>query len=391
MTNSKNATNICAIVIGDDHYNGLGVIRSLGERGIPVYLLLFVGSRNNVISRSKYVIRYKIIKKDMHYLLNEVNCFSTEFEKVFVYPVSDFSALFCDKFYNLFHNNIIIPNAKGSLEQYENKFFISSIAKEYSIICPKHVVYDLEQKNDRLEWSLFPTIIKPLLSIEGHKSDIKIVNNSIELSSFLSFFKNHGYKRVLIEEYIDGDDSYMVEILGCSNGKGEVVFSHLIKKIREYPINNGSTSFAEIVNDLPNLDLEIIKSFISNLNFNGLFDLEFKYKHGFYYFIELNFRNGAPGHSLTNHGFNIPYTWLSLSLGKKVFITERNSKQIIMCELYDALHVLKGHVNLFVWIKDFFISDKLIWDWKDLKTSICYYYFYFLDIISSHLTMLKKK
>ena len=43
-----------AIVIGSDHYNTLGVIRSLGEKGIPVYLIL-ITQNEGFVDKSKYV------------------------------------------------------------------------------------------------------------------------------------------------------------------------------------------------------------------------------------------------------------------------------------------------------------------------------------------------
>ena len=373
--------DICAIVIGDDHYNVLGVVRSLGEKSIPVILFMYEENVPYIVSRSRYVSQIRIINRDPFDTINKSNEISTFYKNVFIYPLSDYSAMICDKYCDSFNHNIFVPNAKGMLSKYENKYYLSSIANSNGIMCPKHIVADLDNDNSFAKWHLFPAIIKPLLSIEGHKSDIQIANNFQDLSSIAFLFKDKGYKRILIEEYIDGTDSNMIEILGLTDGKGNVFLSHIIRKIREYPIKNGSTAFAEINSSLPNLNLSAIEAFISKLDFNGLFDLEMKRKIDQYYFIELNFRNGAPGHSITKHGFNIPYEWISLMSNKEVHNMESERSQLIMCETHDAINALKGCVNIFVWLKQFFKSDKLIWDRHDLKISILLYFAFFKDLI----------
>jgi len=51
----KNRENICVMVIGD-HVQALGIIRSLGRRGIPVYLL---HDKHLCISRfSRYIKQF---------------------------------------------------------------------------------------------------------------------------------------------------------------------------------------------------------------------------------------------------------------------------------------------------------------------------------------------
>lgn len=44
-----------ALVISEDHYNALGVIRSLGEEGIPVDLVLTTESKKTFVDKSKYI------------------------------------------------------------------------------------------------------------------------------------------------------------------------------------------------------------------------------------------------------------------------------------------------------------------------------------------------
>ena len=51
------------VVIGGDHHNTLGVIRSLGERGIHPDLILVTPSKITFVDASIYIDRRWIIKK----------------------------------------------------------------------------------------------------------------------------------------------------------------------------------------------------------------------------------------------------------------------------------------------------------------------------------------
>ena len=61
-----------AIILADDHYNGLGLIRSLGKAGADVFLLL-TSDRKPYISKSRYVRQYFILGKNDEKILACMN------------------------------------------------------------------------------------------------------------------------------------------------------------------------------------------------------------------------------------------------------------------------------------------------------------------------------
>ncbi len=356
----------CAIIIADDHYNGLGVIRSLGESGITVILLMFQKPNRSIIHKSKYVSAVFEITKSEEVIAERVNAISNEYAVTVVYPVSDYAALICDKYRYMFNDGVIVPHAYGKLEQYENKFSLSKIAESKGVLCPKHIVTNT-QTSSEVDWEIFPAIIKPLLSVEGKKTDIVIVNNKIELIKELNDFYTKGYKRVLLEQYIHGKEEYMLEILGCTDGNGDIRLSNLIRKIREYPISNGSTAYAEICDSYNPINIDAIRDLINETGFSGLFDLEFKYSDGEAFFIEMNFRNGAPSYAFTQRKFNIPYMWYCMVTGEKYKSVFQNNNPYLMIETYDVINALKRETSLRQWLSDFKKSQRVIWvkdDWR---------------------------
>ena len=359
-----------AIVISEDHYNALGVIRSLGEKKIPVILILTTKPGHTYTNKSKYVTEVIFADHDQKKIIEEVKKLCKNQERYFIFPLSDFSAMLIDQNYTLFDKNVVCPNMKGNMMIYQNKVNSKNLAIKCGMKSAKSMILKV---SDYAKWSEFPAIIKPLISQEGVKSDITIVDNSQELVEALDKFRTRNYTRVLIEQYLAGKDEHMVEVLGCSFGEN-VFIAGIIKKIREYPMKRGSTSYAQIVQEHKDIEYETIKQFIKLSQYEGLFDMEFKYVDGRCYFIECNFRNGAPSYAFTLSGCNLPYNWI---LGKKnkelINMGQENNGLYFMCEQTDFLNTLKREISLKKWLKDFCHCKKIFLVTNDSYPSFVYY------------------
>ena len=91
---------IKVIVMAVEHYNTLGLIRSLGEAGVePIYIA--IKGKARVASTSKYISRY-------HYVDNEEQAYSTLIEnyrdennRAFVLCIDDKTVSYMDERYEL--------------------------------------------------------------------------------------------------------------------------------------------------------------------------------------------------------------------------------------------------------------------------------------------------
>lgn len=365
--------NIMAIVISDDHYNGLGMVRSLGEAGICTRLILtHVGK--SFICKSRYIDKYIVVPYEKEKIVNATMSMVDANKRCFLFPLSDYSALILDQCYTVFPENVICPHAGGNLKKYLDKDYIKNIAESCGMVVPKGEVVELP--NNELKWNLFPAIIKPLESVSGSKRDIVIVNDMTELKKALSIFTDKKYSKVLMEEYISGNDERMIEVLGERTRYGNIRFAGIIRKIREFPIKNGSTSYAKLVSSHNGVDLCSISKMLSRLNYKGLFDIEYKYSNGKAYFLECNFRNGAPSHILTKAGNNLAKAWIDDNLYNNTDITYLHDNYTFMVEQTDILNAIKGDVNIWIWFKQFFLSKKLFWSLRDPIPTLYYYWLF---------------
>ena len=80
-----------AILIGGDDYNTLAVIRSLGEKGVPLYAIITTETGKSYVRYSKYITKCWLIKKSkidiLQILLEKINIIN---EQMVIIPTSDF-------------------------------------------------------------------------------------------------------------------------------------------------------------------------------------------------------------------------------------------------------------------------------------------------------------
>lgn len=129
-----------AIVIGNDCYNTLGVIRSLGEEGVPVYLILITGGKGYV-NKSKYIVQSWLIDEPNTHLLPILEKISNgKTEKPVIFPVTDEVVRIIDN--NLAHltKKYVVPNinnTQGRVATLMIKRVMNETAGEFGFAVPK--------------------------------------------------------------------------------------------------------------------------------------------------------------------------------------------------------------------------------------------------------------
>lgn len=361
-----------AIVIGGDHHNTLGVIRSLGEKDIEVYAIVISGKMSH-ITKSKYILKSWIVDLDedkiMDILLKE---FSNEKYRPIIFPTSDFAVNVIDKNLYILNSKYITSNSnnvENKINNLMNKKIMSKIAKESGFLVPQSWEINLHNIPLKIPSDIvYPCIIKPLNSVIGTKQDIIKCIDLLEVQECLSKLKER-YNSVLLQEFITKESE--MGIVGCVTLKNkEIIMPGVIKKIREYPLGSGSSSFAKITNDFEYLDEKSVLSFFERINYSGIFDMEFLHANGKTYFLEVNFRNGGNGYASTKAGVNIIYLWYLESSGFDISLMKKkiDKDTKFMMDTRDFRHVLNGDLGLSKWISDLLNTGAFLFiNFKDMK------------------------
>lgn len=366
--NSVEVRRIAVIVAGIDHYNSLGMVRSIGETGLPIYFINKCASKSYV-ECSRYITRTFRIE-DLAQIDTIVANIGREYDSVVVLPLTDEMAIYFDRRMDSLGDNVIVPGMQGHLDAYMNKSFSKTMASKAGLLTPAGK--RIYMKTPDVSGLEYPCILKPEQSSMGRKCDIEIAPDEKKLYQIIRKYEDIGYESALAEKYIEGKTEYMIEIMGERSSKG-ISFGPILKKVREYPILNGSTAYAEIVESIPEVNMDAVYRYIEDTGYIGLFDIELKYADGNVYFIECNFRNGAPSNALTLYGVNLPALWIGEMLDTELKSKQHKKYSRIMVEQTDVLNMIKGNVSFLPWLKQFIVSKKLFWSFRDFVPCMRYY------------------
>ena len=362
------------VVVGSDHYNTLGVVRSIGIAGLKCHLVITEPHLRSFVASSKYVSQCIRTSSNPEDIISAIFQLTEQLrdQQIVIVPTTDTVAIAIDEHYNDFAPNIIVPSCKGEMLKLSDKEYMKMLAQESSMNVPHYQIIDLSIEQKEHSWNSFPAIIKPLRSIEGNKSDIKIVWSKEELADYFENIKRIPNSTVIIEEYIHADKDYMIEYMGYVRKNGECVISGALKKIREYPLGKGSTSYAEVYPNLPDIDISSIQTFLAKTKFYGIFDIEYKSDGEKAYFLEINYRNGAPSYSLNAIGRNIVYDWIT-DKSQDEMITKDNNTVRVIHEFNDFKNIKKAKIKFSKWFVEYKNAEvKLVYNSRDIKPVYSY-------------------
>ena len=353
-------------VIGGNHHNTLGVIRSLGYKRVHSVLVLVGDYDNPYIIHSKYIKQlYQVrCEEDAIGLLMENK---KHHKHAVIIACSDGMASALDLHRDDLIDIYSIPGVgkQGELTKLMDKDVMSGVGKSMGLtIPPSWVIENVDDIKD-VE---YPCITKPILSIKGHKSDIRVCKDKTEL---LNLLLNGSCQRYQVQKFIEKDFEYQLIGLSIDGGK-YISIPGYSRCIRPCPGTNTGFLHYESLERIV-APIEQCKSFIRKLGYSGLFSMEFlRDQNGVDYFMEINFRNDGNSICVTASGTNLPYIWY-LSCCNEDYMKELTLSKFkpvyVMPELDDFKKFVRtGRISKRLWIKDILRTDKFMeFDVTDMK------------------------
>ncbi len=351
---------IKVIVMAVEHYNTLGLIRSLGEAGVePIYIA--IKGKARVASTSKYISRY-------HYVDNEEQAYSTLIEnyrdennRAFVLCIDDKTVSYMDERYEELKNYFYFFNAgaKGQVNKYMDKLNILEAAEQ----CGLRTLRAYRCKNGELPGVIkYPVITKAISPVVGGwKSDVHICNSEVEL---LEAYKKIQAPEVLVQEYIEKKNEYCLEGFSINRGKEMLI---TIASTYNYLLPNYYSPYMTVQN-MDNIDLnKKLNELMKLIGFEGIYEIEFLIdQDDTLYFGEINFRNSTWSYASTVAGMNMPALWIESTMEGNIpenaYVKIDNPFTAMVEPIDYGKRVDTGKITFAEWLADF----------KDAK---CLYYY----------------
>ena len=355
------------IIFGNSHHNTLGLVRSLGEKGVrPILLLEPCDLRFCCIRFSKYIAKIHYLDKLEDGLKVLCEAYGEEAEKPIVLNAGDQSMCLLDAHYDELKEHFCIFNANG--EQGRINFFMDK-SNQFPVAgkCGLNLIktWRIKDSTNLPTDIAYPCLIKGNNSTSSGKEMMFVCKDREEL---LAHLPNDG--DCLVQEYIEKD--FELDITGLSVNHGEtVLIPAVVRKIRESLTRQSDYIRLDDVAEYPTLEVDKIKAFVRAIGYEGIFSVEMLCRQGKFYFLEINLRNDGVGYLYTAAGINYPHLWVRYNCGEQIDEADEAAKLQAprsLMTLWDVDNLLKGRVKFAQWLQEWLgVKTHFVLNRKDMQ------------------------
>lgn len=300
------------IVFALDHYNPLGMIRTLGENGItPIYIA--VKHKIDLGVKSKYVSQvHKVdsVEEGYHILLE---VYGNEEIKPFLLTSDDRTTGYLDEHYEDLKDKFVFFNAgkAGRIEEFMDKEKILELAKKHGLKVLDTRVLNKGEIPADLDYPIITKSISP--NVGGWKSDVHICRSKEELEKAYEAIES---PLVLVQKFIEKKNEFCLD--GFSANKGKDFFVGIASTYK-YLIPGYYSPYMDVFNFTNEEMHKSLKSMMEEISFEGVFSIEFLIdQDDNYWFCEINFRNSTWSYASTVAGMPLAYLWARTMLEGKI-------------------------------------------------------------------------
>ena len=362
------------ILVGADHHNGLGLVRSFGMHSIkPEGIIVGKNASKGFLRHSKYWDKLWFATDEQEAL--NILLKQEYTDKPVLIPYSDGAAPMIDLNLNELSKRYLCPSIggkQGEIARLMNKLEQTKLAKQLGLQTLACETVDIAHPRITLP---LPLIINPIVSAQGKKADIRICLTSQELQESLQFYAQNGYQQALAQVYLSDFTEY---VLTGALFKNQMSFT-IVQHIRQWPMGRGSGSFSRfcIEKEVLQYSQTALESLL-NFGYQGPIDMEFfKDANGHFYLNEINWRSSGRNFVSLYNGVHSAYFYYC-SLTNNPLPTDEpllNTKEgFSMNEATDFRYVVFGKLSSLQWNKDRCNTQSFaLWYHKDLKPTFARY------------------
>lgn len=367
MKNNK----VC-IVLGNDHYNTLNVVRSLGEAKIQVLAIIISDKPTSFVLKSKYIYRGEVLHNPD--VADIINKYATSEMRIPILATCDSLAAFLDQHYDTLSKHFILPsvgNTQGMLIHEMDKNIQLKHAEKAGFDIPKSVAISLDNV-DTIDLSdiIYPCLIKPEESIGGSKSDFRICNTEKELRERLLNLSQNLH-RVLVQQFIPNNHVMVISGVRTINNIN-YVFGEIDKFKHGNQLHNLGLNCMGVLSPISELRNTCI-SYVDAIDYHGCYSIDIvrvcnqsTSAQNQNYFMEINLRTDGLLYFYRKAGINFPAIWVNSCYNEKVNVTPSHNKIYGMNEFMYFRHCLSAAVFTDLFKTDIFSTFSL----KDIKPFI---------------------
>jgi D-aspartate ligase len=344
LTRSKSSHGCPGAIVLGGNFVGLGIVRSLGRRGVPVWVVDADRSKS-IAQFSRYTKRFIETKESIPELLLRIGR-EHHLEGWVLFPVSDEYVEILSTHHDSLSSIYRVTTATPEITRFAlDKRLTYRKAEELGIATP-WTSKSTSLAQLEAEKIPYPVILKP--AINHHffpQTNLKAlaVADAADLQQrYLQMSRYIPTEEILVQERIPGAGENQFSFGAfCRNGR--VYGSLVAQRRRQYPVEFGNaSSFVELAN-VPEVEAAG-RLFLENIGFNGVAEVEFKFDPSDGKYKILDFNPRAWGwHTLGKAaGIDFAYLLWRQSVGLPVAPVGKLRQAAWFREITDPVSILKS-------------------------------------------------
>jgi D-aspartate ligase len=277
------------------HHGGLGIIRSLGRLGIPVYTIaedhLTPASTSRYLTGS-FVWNAGNLKRPK--MLEALARIGRKLDKpTILIPTDDLGAILIAEESTTLRQWFVFPDiAAGAPRNLANKQTLYELCRRMGVPCPKTLApASLAEAIEFTETVKFPVVVKAAAAWLDPNARVSIVGKERELLDIWLRAASAQTPNLLIQEYVPLGEDWFFH--GYCNGASECLAGFTGMKLRSFPPHAGMTTLGiSVTNDVL---LHQTQTLLKTISYAGIMDIDYRFdkRDQQYKLVDFNPRVGA--------------------------------------------------------------------------------------------------
>ncbi|HEX8868596.1 MAG TPA: carboxylate--amine ligase [Lentzea sp.] len=355
------------------HHGGLGVIRSLGRLGVPVYAVQeerFTPAGASRYLRGGWVWRPGAEDAD-RVRLGLLRLADRIGRRSVLLPTDDAGALFVAEHEAELREAFLFPKLDPGLpRQVADKYALYELCRRLGVPCAATTLASsLAEAEELLGTTGFPVIVKlvrPWHGRAGQPRSTTLVHTREELSAL---FERAGGTPLMLQECLPGGADADWFFHGYCDARSNCRPAFTGRKRRSYPAHAGLTAFGRAE---PNAELAAgVRDLLGRVGYRGIMDLDLRRdpRDGEYKLLDFNPRLGAQFRLFTDDtGVDVAVA-AHLDLTGREIPPGRPVDRGFLVENYDPIAAAgywrRGELDLRAWLRSLREVDELAWFARD--------------------------
>ena len=362
--------NKLPVLVLSGHTIALGVVRSLGSNGVPVYLVSY--DKKDMAQKSRYLKGSFVLphpEKNTEDFIAGLLKIGEQIGRAIIFPADDPTLVTLSQNLESLKTKFIVPTPDWSIiKKVINKDITYSIAEEVDVPIPKTFLLDktVTVSSDLIKDFRFPCLIKPVQShtyYDVFKTKMAVVNNITELELNFNECKKYNID-VTVQEIIVGETCQGLNFNSLFyNGKIKQGFTAY--KVRMTDSDYGIPVVVrsrEMIKEL----WEYSEKLLGKIGYEGYSCIEYKFdkRDGLYKLLEVNGRYNRSSLLSVKTGINFPWIQYNYLVNNKDFIHRDYKKNYYYVDEFKDIQVniksvLTGKQNIIKFLKPYFSKNVL--------------------------------